>query len=120
MTAVELLIAFQRRGLTVVPGDDGELHYRPRNAISDSERAELARHRDAILALFEAHPVGWRTAAMLAQLPRTGGIPLLLARPVTGPSPGSCCSCGDRLCDDERYRCRSCVQAAVEALAAIR
>jgi hypothetical protein len=119
MTPAELLGSLQRRGILLVPDADGRLRYRPREALSDAERAVLARHRAAILALFDADPIGWRTAVMAAQVPRTGAIPLLLARPDTRRPPGTCCSCGDALEAGERYRCGPCVAATVAVLEAI-
>ena len=92
------------------------MRYRPREALSASERASLARLRNAILELFEADPIGWRAAIMRAQVPRTGAIPLLVARPGIRFVPGSCCSCGDPRPVD-RYRCPPCEAAAVCALA---
>ena len=119
MTPGELLGSLRQRGILLVPAPDGRLRYRPREALSEAERAVLARHRDAILALFDADPIGWRTAVMAARVPRTGAIPLLLARPGIGLARGSCCSCGDQLDHDERYRCRPCVVANVRVLGAV-
>jgi hypothetical protein len=81
MTPAEMVGSLHRRGVDLVPAGDGRLRYRPRKALSEAERAVLARHRDAILALFDADPTGWRAAVMAAQVPRSGAIPLLLARP---------------------------------------
>jgi len=116
MTPAELLGSLRRRGILVVPAGDGQLRYRPREALSEAERAVLARHRDAIVALFDADPVGWRAAVMAAQVPRSGAIPLLLARPGIRVPSGSCCSCGDLLGADDRYRCSPCVAAVVAVL----
>jgi hypothetical protein len=116
MTPAELLGSLRRRGVLLAPGQDGRLRYRPREALSEAERAFLARNRDAIVALLDAHPVGWRCAVMATQLPRAGGIPLLLARPGVRFPLGSCCSCGDPLGPGERYRCGPCVEAAVAVL----
>jgi hypothetical protein len=116
MTPAELLGSLQRRGILVVPAGDGHLRFRPRNALSGAERAVLARQRDAILALLDADPTGWRAAVMAAQVPRTGAIPLLLARPGIRFPPGSCCSCGDALEAGDRYRCGPCVAATVAVL----
>lgn len=117
MTAAELLISLNGRGVVIVPGRDGSLQYRPRYAVSAAELADLARHREAIVALFDADPIAWRSAAMRAQIPPTGATPMLLARPAAQFNADSCCSCGDRLTKRERYRCGLCVQATVEALA---
>ena len=116
MTPAEMVGSLRQRGVHIVPSGDGRLRYRPREALSEAERAVLERHRDAILALFDADPVGWRAAVMAAQVPRTGAIPLLLARPGIRFSPGSCCSCGDALHPDEQYRCGPCVAATVTLL----
>ena len=118
MTPAEIVGSLQRRGISLVPGADGRLRYRPREALSGAERAVLARHRDAILALFDADPIGWRAAVMAAQVPRAGAIPLLLARPGIRFPSGSCCSCGDPRPAD-RYRCGPCAAATVHALAAV-
>jgi hypothetical protein len=118
MTPGEMLGSLRQRGILVVPSGDGRLRYRPRNALSGAERAVLARHRDAILALLDADPIGWRTAVMAAKVPRTGAIPLLLARPGIRFPPGSCCSCGDPRPADG-YRCAPCAAATVHALAAV-
>lgn len=116
MTPAELVGSLNRRGVLVVPSGDGRLRYRPREALSEAERAALARHRDGILALFDADPIGWRAAVMAAQVPRTGAIPLLIARPGIRFQRGTCCSCGDPLSPDARYRCGPCVTAVVAVL----
>ena len=116
MTPTELLGSLQRRGVLLVPAGDGCLRYRPRKALSEAERAALARHRDATLALFDADPIGWRTAVMAAQVQRAGAVSLLLARPGIRFPPRSCCSCGDPLAAGERYRCGPCVAATVAVL----
>ena len=118
MTPAEMLGSLRRRGIQLVPSGDGRLRCRPFAALSDEERAVLARDRDAILALFDADPIGWRAAVMVAQVPRTGAIPLLLARPWVRFPAGSCCSCGDARPAD-RYRCVPCAAAAVHVLAAV-
>jgi hypothetical protein len=120
MTPAELVGSLRRRGILLVPAPDGRLRYRPREALSNAECTVLARHRDAILALLDADPVGWRTAVMAAQVSQTGSIPLLLARPGISFPIGSCCSCGDPLGPDDRYRCGPCVAAAVAVLDAVR
>ena len=118
MTPAEMVGSLQRRGIDLVPDADGRLRYRPREALSEAERAVLAHHRDAILALFDADPIGWRAAVMAAQVTTQGAIALLLARPGIRFPPGSCCSCGDARPAD-RYRCAPCAAATVHALAAV-
>jgi hypothetical protein len=116
MTLAGLLGSLQRRGIVLVPDANGRLRYRPREALSEAERADLARHRDAIRAVLDADPVGWRAAVMATQVARAGAIPLLLARPGIRFPLGTCCSCGDQLGPDDRYRCKACVDAAVVVL----
>jgi hypothetical protein len=119
MSPAALLGSLRRRGVLLAPAGDGRLRYHPREALSEADREFLARNRDAILALFEADPVGWRAAIMAAQVRRTVAAPLLLARPGVRFAPGSCCSCGAPLDQAERYRCRPCVAATVRVLAAV-
>ena len=118
MTPAEMVASLRRRGILLVPAGDGRLRYRPRESLSGAERVVLARHSDAILALFDADPVDWRAAVMAVQVPRTGAIPLLVAQPGIRFPPGSCCSCGDPRPAD-RYRCAPCAAAAIHALAAV-
>ncbi len=120
MTPGELLGSLRQRGILVVPASDGQLRYHPREALTEAEREILARHRDALLALLRADPVGWRTTVMAAQMLPGGPIQLLFARPGVRLPAGSCCSCGDPLGPDDRYRCPPCVAAATAVLEQVR
>ena len=79
-------------------------------------RTLLAEKPQVMQAHVDEQEVAWRVDAMRAQLPTRGALPLLLARLDVDRGSGSCCSCGDPLGRDERYRCRPCVTAAVAAL----
>ena len=116
MSPAALVGSLRRRGVLLAPAGDGRLRYHPREALSEADRKSLARNRAAILALFEADPVGWRAAIMAAQARRTAVLPVFFARPGVRFALGSCCSCGDPLARDEPYRCRSCVAATVRVL----
>ncbi len=116
MSPAEMVGSLYRRGILLVPAGDGGLRYRPRNALSAAERSDLARHRNAILAVLDADPVGWRAAVMATQVPRTGATSLLLARPGIRFPPKSCYSCGDPLLAADRCRCGPCVSAVVAVL----
>jgi len=115
VTPLEVLSSLHRRGIILAPSGDGRLRYRPSDALSDEERAELGRHREALLGLLE-DPVGWRVAVMAEQMPSSGAIPLLIARPGVHFPLAGCCSCGDPLESGQRYRCAPCVAAAVTVL----
>jgi hypothetical protein len=117
MSPLDLLGSLQRRGVVLVPTGDGRLRYHPREALSADERAEIARYRDLIVERFNADPVAWRVAVMATQFPAQGAIPLLLARPGARFPLGTCCSCGDDLTSNDRFRCRPCVEAVVKVLA---
>lgn len=119
MKPAEVLGRLRQRGIVVVPAGDGQLRYSPKDLPSSAELAELERCRDAILELLERDPVGWRASVMVRQMTRAGATPLLLARPGIRFPAGTCCSCGDPLSQDDRYRCRPCVEAAVAALATV-
>ena len=115
MTPLEVLASLHRRGIVLAPSGDGRLRYRPSDALSPAERAELGRHREALLGLLE-DPVGWRVAVIAEQMPARAPIPLLIARPGVRFSLAGCCSCGDPLGPDQRYRCAPCVAAVVTVL----
>ena len=115
MTPLEVLASLHRRGIIVASSGDGRLRYRPSDALSAEERAELGRHREALLGLL-ADPVGWRVAVMAGQMPPAGAIPLLIARPGVHFALAGCCSCGDPLGSGQRYRCAPCVEAVVTIL----
>jgi hypothetical protein len=68
----------------------------------------------------EQEAVTWRIDAMRPQVTVTGAIPLLIARPGAIGLRGGCCSCGDPLAPDDRYRCRPCVEAAAVVLEGVR
>jgi hypothetical protein len=119
MSPAALVGSLRRRGVLLAPAGDGRLRYHPREALSEADREFLARNRAPILALFEADPVGWRAAVMAAQARRSVVLPLFLARPGVRFALGSCCSCGDPLARDERFRCCPCVAATVRVLEAV-
>jgi hypothetical protein len=118
MTPAELVESLRERGVVLVPAQDGRLRYHPKAAVPETERIVLARHRDQIIAMLAADPVGWRAAVMVRQALRTASMPFLLARPGLRFTPESCASCGDPRPVD-RYRCAPCEDAAVRALAGV-
>jgi hypothetical protein len=106
----------RRAGLAVTE-DDGRLVVRGPCRLEPVAR-ELLAHKAGVLDALAAERTALdpRMAAMLAQIPPAGAIPLLLARPDWPARPGACCSCGEPLAQAERYRCRPCVDAAVRVL----
>ena len=58
--------------------------------VPEDLRAELRECRDDVMQ------VAWRVVAMRLQVPETGAIPTLVARPESLPARGSCTSCGTR------------------------
>ena len=122
MAARDLLVELERRGVELAA--DGErLRYRPRDAVPPELRVAIVTHKQELLALLadEEAEVGWRAEAMRFQVPPTGPIPVLAARPV-GPltDDGRCQSCGDLLPPEGRYRCEPCIKAAWRALREVR
>lgn len=116
MDGLTLLRTARQVGLAVAE-DGGRLLVRgPLRLQPDALR--LLAHKDQVLRALaiERSEVEWRVTAMRASAPEQGALPLLLARPDAGRGPGRCCSCGDRLGPDDRYRCRPCVEAAVRVL----
>jgi len=81
----------------------------------------LAEKSRVIRALAEEQrEIAWRIDAMRPQVTATGAIPLLLARPGIRFPAGTCCSCGEHLTPDDRYRCPPCVVAATAVLVTVR
>lgn len=82
---------------------------------------QLLAHKPVVMALLveDASELGWRVAAMRAQVPRKGPIPFLVAREVER-APGRCLSCGEALEVRQRYRCRACVRATQVVLGWVR
>src|SRR6266536_2515893 len=92
MGPTELLAELSRRGVELAV--EGErLRFRPQEAITLELRAALVEHKSVLLRLLEneAHEVRWRMDAMRSQVPRTGAIPTLLARPEAKFSPRGTC-----------------------------
>jgi hypothetical protein len=81
----------------------------------------LLADKPAVLRVLHAEEaeITWRAAAMRPQCPRSGPIPLLLARPITAVD-GACLSCGIPIATTSVPRCRFCTQAAQLVLAEIR
>lgn len=79
-------------------------------------RTLLAEKPRILRALADEQAIAWRIEAMRPQVTVRGAIPLLLARPGAPRELGHCCSCGDRLRSDDRYRCASCAAASVAVL----
>ena len=118
MEAPEILAELTRRGVAVVVEGD-RLRFRPQRIVTPDLRAALVEHKADLLRLLGAGEtdVCWRVEAMRSQVPRTGSIPVLLARPEAKNAPrGSCLSCGDLLAEGRRIRCALCVRAIEQVL----
>ena len=116
MDGLTLLAEARQAGLLVTVSGDKLVVQGPRRLESFARRL-LAEKRALIEALSAEQEVTWRIDAMRPQVTKGGAIPLLLARPIGAWELGTCCSCGEPLAPDERYRCRPCVTAAVAVLA---
>ena len=122
MSPDEVLRQLAESGV-VLMADGDRLRARPRDAITPDLRAALVEHKASLLRLLSAEEmkVRWRIEAMRSQVPRTGSIPILLARPEAKTSPrGTCVSCGDLLTEDRHSRCAPCVSAIERLLNEVR
>ncbi len=119
MDGLTLLRDARRAGLDVAEDRDRLVVRGPRRL--EPTAMQLLAHRDEVLRALaiERSEVEWRVATMREQVPPTGAIPFLLARPAAVRGAGRCCSCGDPLGPDDRYRCQTCVEAAVRVLEAL-
>jgi hypothetical protein len=110
-----LLRQARQAGLRVGADGDRLVVEGPRRLETMAE-ALLAEKPAVLRALARESEIGWRVDAMRPQVPAKGAIPFLLARPGAPWDQGRCCSCGDALEADERYRCGPCVAATVAVL----
>jgi hypothetical protein len=117
----DLLAELTRRGVEVAVDGD-RLRFRPQDAVTPDLRAALIKHKtDLIRLLGPDDEVAWRIEAMRPQVPRTGTIPVLIARIEAKFAPaGTCVSCGDPLAPDRRSRCVLCVEAIERLLNEVR
>jgi hypothetical protein len=121
MGAPEVLAELTRLGVEVAVAGD-RLRFRPQEAVTPDLLAALIEHKiDLIRLLGSDDEVTWRIEAMRPQVPRTGTIPILLARPEAKYAPrGTCVSCGDPLPAARRSRCTPCVSAVERVLNEVR
>ena len=85
-------------------------------SVLDSEGSEKSELRPADSTPEDAEAIAWRVDAMRDQVPESGCIPFLVARPGVPSADGRCWSCGDPLATRQRYRCRLCVAAVEKTL----
>ncbi len=114
MDGVILLRQARLAGLRVIGEGDRLVVHGPRR-LEGVALTLLAEKGTVLEALAEEREVAWRIGAMRPRVTAKGAIPLLLARP-QAMRVGTCCSCGDPLGPDDRYRCHRCVEAAVAVL----
>ncbi|MGO9179405.1 MAG: hypothetical protein ACLQBX_02160 [Candidatus Limnocylindrales bacterium] len=115
MDGVTLLLQARLAGLRV-SASGGTLVVKGPRRLEPMARTLLAQKPRILQALAGEQEVAWRIDAMRPQVPAAGAIPLLLARSDAVRGSGKCCSCGDPLHPDERYRCGPCVAATVAVL----
>jgi tubulysin polyketide synthase-like protein len=123
MTASTLLADLRARGIKLSVSGERLNVDAPRGAVTPDLRTALVEHKADLIRLLGAddEEVAWRVEAMCPQVPRTGTIPILLARPQAKTTPpGTCVSCGGPLAEDRRIRCGPCVQAVERVLNDVR
>lgn len=112
MTPAHFLAELAARRISLVPTADSWTLRGPPGTVSNLAEPEKAALREALTG---------RRMAMLAQVPETGPLLPLHARP--GPFPADCCwSCGEELNQGEPqgWRCALCSEAARAAVAQVR
>ncbi len=118
MSADELLIELKARGVSLEVDGDRLRVDAPKGAVTPELREALAAHKAEVLALLTIteDEIDWRVKAMLPQVPASGAIPFLVARPDSKSEAGYCLSCGEWLKQGEPNRCTLCNRAANKAL----
>jgi hypothetical protein len=123
MNAAALLADLHRRGIRLSVSGERLGVDAPKGIVTPNLRAALVEHKADLIRLLgtDDSEVAWRVEAMRPQVPRTGAIPVLLARPEAKTAPcGTCVSCGDPLVEDRRSRCAPCVSAVERVLNEVR
>jgi hypothetical protein len=121
MDGLTLLGEARAAGLEIKVEGDRLVVRGPRSAAPLAEQLLSMKHEVIALLGSQEDDVAWRIEAMRPQVPRTGAIPCLLARPEAKTSPdGTCVSCGDPLAMDRRIRCVPCASAIEWLLNAVR
>ena len=101
-----------RESTTQGGGDKGDKSEKP-----PSTPQERASARVPVPDIQADDPeVAWRAEAMWLLIQPGSPIPFLVARDVSVVE-GTCLSCGDALEEGERYRCSTCLKAAILVLA---
>jgi hypothetical protein len=121
MDGLTILQEAREAGLEITIDGERLVVRGPKSAAPIAER--LLRMKQEIMAVIVGRneAVEWRIEAMRPQVPRTGAIPCLLARPEAKTAPaGMCVSCGDPLAPDRRIRCVPCVEAIERLLNELR
>ncbi|HEY1168907.1 MAG TPA: hypothetical protein VGE81_08055 [Candidatus Limnocylindrales bacterium] len=119
MSAMEIVMAFRRRGIFLIPSGDGRLMYFSQDELASSDQAFLADHDAEIIAELESDPLEWRVVILSDKVRRLGAHPLLFARPGANIQRGSCLSCGEPMEPHDHYRCALCLTATLVVLCAV-
>ena len=123
MNASALLTDLRSRGISLSVSGERLSIDAPKGTVTPDLLAALVEHKADLIRLLgtDDEDVTWRIEAMRPQVPRTGAIPCLLARPEAKTSPrGTCVSCGDPLTEGRRIRCAPCVGAVERLLNEVR
>jgi len=120
MDGLTILREARAAGLDIKVDGDRLVVRDPRSAAHLAERL-LEMKQEVIALLGPDDEVAWRIEVMRPQVPLTGAIPCLLARPEAKTAPlGMCVSCGDPLVPDRYVRCAPCVEAIERLLNELR
>src|SRR5437763_16696742 len=105
MNAVDLVLELYQRDISLKVEEE-HLRYRAKvGRLTPELKEAMLKHKTALVKLLSAPPpcpenypeLNWRIEAMRAQIPPTGAIPFLLARPnvqIGHDTKGKCGSCG--------------------------
>lgn len=117
MTPVEIVMSLSAKGVRL-ESEDGLLVVDAPEGILDEDMWQALTEQKPVLLPFlvQGWEVGWRSAAMIPQIPETGPIPFLVARKSANPNIQGCQSCGEATGTIQDYVCGNCSRAKHLAL----
>jgi hypothetical protein len=118
MNASTLLADLHRRGIKLSVSGERLSIDAPKGSVTPDLRSALTEHKPDLIRLLteDEHEVAWRAEFMRTQLPPSGPIPFLVARPSLSDVRGLCLSCDAPLSEGRTVRCALCVRAAEQVL----
>lgn len=114
---MELVSNLSSKGVRLKAENGALIVDAPEGVLDETMWQTLAEKKPDLLPFFtHGWEVGWRTAAMMPQIPESGSIPFLVARKSENRGFQDCLSCGEPIDKSDGYICGYCSRAKNLAL----